>query len=154
MKLAHNIKISVFARDDVDAVKKGLMSLLPDSVIDGINKGDLSVDEQRTDDGLSMISLYLVRNRYCTDFLRKLFADIDGNMADEICRRIDQRCRCYIRLDKRSLLEGKKVLTDRGDCYHIRITMAVFPRKLDKAEEMICSLAKERRKISGSDDQS
>ncbi len=62
--------------------------------------------------------------------------------------RLDKDLYFYIRLDKSKLIEtGKYWITDDGNCYHIKIALAAFPRKRDVAVELLTSLLSNSKAI-------
>ncbi|MFW6450321.1 MAG: RNA-binding domain-containing protein, partial [Nanoarchaeota archaeon] len=61
----------------------------------------------------------------------------DETIENKICKRIDENCKCYIRLDKESLFNGEYKLVFDGNCFHIKISLAVFPKRKKKAEELV-----------------
>jgi RNA-binding protein len=47
---------------------------------------------------------------------------------------IDDELTLFLRFDKREWTESKKLLlTESGDCFHIRISLAAFPKRRDAA---------------------
>lgn len=150
MKIAHNFKIKVFIKEneDYNEIEKAFLSLLPENAIEDLAKGKIKVDKEVMSglEKITILSVYLKNNRYCTAFMKKLVENLDcENLKGEICERVDDFSRCYIRLSKKDLLEGKYVLTDSGNCFHIKMTIAAYPRRKDIADEMLCSFIDESK---------
>ena len=51
--------------------------------------------------------------------------------------RLDEECNFFIRLDKEKLMNGECWITDSGDCYHIKISVAAFPKKKERAKQVV-----------------
>jgi RNA binding exosome subunit len=52
--------------------------------------------------------------------------------------RLDEDLNFFIRFDKEKLLGERKLsLTDKGNCFHLRMRIAAFPAKREKALETI-----------------
>jgi RNA binding exosome subunit len=49
-------------------------------------------------------------------------------ILDQKESRLDDELYFYIRLNSSELFEGNAILTDSGDCFHIRLTIAAFPK--------------------------
>lgn len=142
MKLAHSIRIRVFCheeRDKEDTIEKGLLSLFPFSLTDE----KILVEKKKTKGfNEKLIIVYevtLENDRHINAFLKsldeKMTTDQKLILVDDCARRTDDTCNLFIRLDKEKLLKNELWITDRGGCYHIKINIAVFPKKKEKAVE-------------------
>lgn len=145
MKIAHNFKIKVFVKntENYDEVEKAFLSLLPEVIIKDLEDKKIKLEKEEMGglEKIRILSIYPKRNKYCNAFVKKLLSKIEcSDLKKSVCDRIDNYSKCYIRLSKKDLLEGKYTLTDSGDCFHIKITIAAFPRRKEIARDMICSL--------------
>ncbi|MFH1408471.1 MAG: RNA-binding domain-containing protein [Nanoarchaeota archaeon] len=141
MKLVHNVVITVFSSDDADACKKTLAPFVPFS----LEEEKLEVQEQKAegfqDRKIIILSLKLVKARHTNAFLKEL----KEHLSPESCRlllqqiesRLDERLNFFIRFDKQELLSGRFMLTDGGDCFHIKMSIAAFPHKRPIAKNII-----------------
>ncbi len=75
----------------------------------------------------------ITKTREINDFL-KIFDKIDKASLRDIERRIDEKGKLYLRLNKQSLYRGNFVLDDSGDV-HIVIKMVSYPLKKEKVIE-------------------
>ena len=75
----------------------------------------------------------ITKTREINDFL-KIFDKIDTGSLRDIERRIDEKGKLYLRLNKQSLYRGNFVLDDSGDV-HIVIKMVSYPLKKEKVIE-------------------
>ena len=142
MRLANNIKISVFIKpeDDEPAVKKHLLALIPfdfeqeklvlqRNMVTGFNQREiiiLEVDFQKE----------RLTNKFL-EFLKSRFNDQQKESILKQENRLDEGCNLFIRLDKQKLLAGEYWIIDSGDCYHIRISIAAFPKKRERAKQVV-----------------
>jgi RNA binding exosome subunit len=59
-------------------------------------------------------------------------------LISQIESRLDEELFFFMRIDKDSWnIEKKTILTDSGNCYHIRITVAAFPKKRESAVALL-----------------
>ncbi len=75
----------------------------------------------------------ITKTREINDFL-KIFDKIDKASLRDIERRIDEKGKLYLRLNKQSLYRGNFVLDDSGDV-HIVIKIVSYPLKKEKVIE-------------------
>ena len=72
------------------------------------------------------------------DFLvSKLNSDQKKLLLKQIHSRLDEELNFFLRLDKEKLINGEYWITDSGNCYHIKILLAVYPKKRAKGIEII-----------------
>ncbi len=142
--LAHNICITVFCKpkDNTELIAKKLLLLVPFD-----NKKE-KIELKKTnatgfnEKKITILEIYLEKESHTNLFLKNLAK----NLADEqkllIKRqaesRLDDELNFFLRLDKSKLTnEDKLWLTDKGDCYHIRIKIAAFPHKREVALKIV-----------------
>ena len=64
-----------------------------------------------------------------------------NQILQQIDSRLDKSLDFFLRFDKDSWIAGKKLLlTDAGKCFHIRISMAAFPKKREIALNVVKDL--------------
>ena len=149
MKFANNIKLRVFIKPEEDAVQieKKFLELLPFD----LEKEKLT-PEKKTATGFSqkqitIIEITLAKDRHTNSFIRHLVENLSHETKELILRqaesRLDDELNFFLRFDKAKLLEENKFwLTEKGDCFHIKINIASFPRKKERALEIIRKLFK------------
>lgn len=142
MRLANNAEIRVFAKEgeDVQEITGKLKVLLGfDPEKEKVELRDRAAEgfEERK---IHIISAYFDKERQLSAFLSGLSEKL-GNEKETLLEQVDSRTDdnldFFIRLDKEMLLKGKYVLTDSGNCYHIKISLAAFPKKKEKAEGIV-----------------
>lgn len=133
--------ITVFAKEEesLAAVKEGLVALL---AFDNPENENIMI-EQRIATGfnerrISIFSTKLSKERHTFQFIRRLIGLISkkdmARIRKELESRVDEECNFFLRFEKGPWNEGRKlVLTDSGECYHIRMSVAAFPAKREVA---------------------
>ncbi len=146
MKLVHNIKLSVFSYEDdgedTDRIAEALAGLVPFD----LEQEKLSIkrtnawgfDERK----IVILELTLTKERHTNRFLQHLKGSLsEGNinlLRSQLESRLDEGLNFFIRLDRQKLFkENKCCLTDSGDCFHIRMSMAAYPKDREKALEVV-----------------
>ncbi|MBI4919483.1 hypothetical protein HY837_06120 [archaeon] len=144
MKIAHFIELSVFAKpeENVDALKQGLTDLIPFNLEEErieLQEQDASSFEGRT---IKIFTINLTKEKHTNKFLNFLIENLSEHMKQtiktQLDSRIDEELHFYLRFDKTKWVTEKKLfLTDGGDCYHIKITAAAFPKSRENAIKII-----------------
>ena len=146
MRYANRIFVKVFAKpeEDVEAIRGSLIKMFPFEVKLKTRKAQGFTER--------MILIFEVdlekiseTNAFLKSFLG-LFSDAQRELIlSQAESRLDDRLNFFIRIDKCPWIErGKVFLTDSGDCYHVRISVAAFPHKRGVALDII------HRLLSGS----
>ncbi|MBI2664813.1 hypothetical protein HYX10_05745 [Candidatus Woesearchaeota archaeon] len=147
MKAANNASIRVFCREDEDkkTITEKLRMLLPFD----LEKEKIRVEEQKAEGfqekRISIISAALTKDRHINAFIENLLNNLGEEkktLLEQIDSRLDDDLNFFLRLDKEMLLKNKFVLTDAGNCYHIKINIASFPKRKEKAVEILRRLLK------------
>jgi len=146
MKWAHKIVISVFAypEEDSEEIKLGLVKLV---ALD-LAKEKLSVIQTSArgfkEAKIRIFTINLSRIKHISTFLTSLLNKFSEQQRKTLLSqkesRLDEELKFFIRLSKSEFLKGKYVLTDGGDCYHIKITIAAFPANRQKALEVVTAI--------------
>lgn len=142
MKLVHNIKISVFARpeEDEQQIKEHLLKLVPFDLEEQKITLRRSKATGFSDRTIIIYELDLEKERHTNAFLDSLKEKLgDQQRALLVAQdnRLDDDLYFYLRLDKQKLHQGEYSLTDCGDCYHIRMSIAAFPSRREIAREVV-----------------
>ncbi len=149
MKLLNNAKISVFIREgeDEEALTQILKSFIP------LNIEEEKIDVKKTnatgfgDKKIIIAEINLEKERHNKEFLRHLNDFLSEEQKKLLKRqaesRLDESFNFFIRVDKEKILNENKVeITDGGNCFHIKMNIACFPRKQEKAMEIIQNIFK------------
>ncbi len=145
MKTAHNIKLSVFSYEsdgeDTEKIAGALTSLCPfdlekEKLV--INRTSAQGFKERK---IIIMEIILKKERHTKKFLQHLKENISEEhinlIKSQITSRLDEELNFFIRLDKPKLLENKFYLTDSGNCFHIRMSIAAYPANRVSALETV-----------------
>lgn len=140
MKYVHDIKISVFSKpeDDQGQIKQTLTSLIPFDLETEKIKLNLKSATGFNERKITIIDLILSKDKHINDFLKSFFSKLNQDQKDLLKRqlesRLDDNLNFFIRLDMDKLIHGGQYLiTDSGNCFHLRFSVAAFPKKRDQA---------------------
>lgn len=150
MKFAHNVKLSVFAYEDEDPAEIGdaLLSLVPFDIVKEKVELKRSVAEGFDEKKIVIFEIFLEKSSHVSKFVSNLVQNISEDQRQLLLSqsesRLDKDLYFFIRLDKDELVDNKRfVLTDSGNCFHIRIAIAAYPAKRDRGlrvvEQMLTS---------------
>ncbi len=140
MRNFHNIQVSVFIHDNEDEEKilKKLKELFPFKIEKYL------IREEATGIKKDKIIIYKVKidkQSLTNKFMKHLVEQFNDKEKErlyfQLTSRLDDELNFFIRLDKKELLNDKFVLTDSGNCYHIKALVAAYPKRKEEAEEII-----------------
>ncbi len=151
MKLFHSIKITAFSYENEEggSVLSAFLRLFPfdlDAVKIAVGKRNaIGFNEKK----IEIFEVALEKNSLIIKFLVNLLSSLDNEQKSLILRqaesRLDKNLDFFLRLDKDSWInEEKLVLTDSGRCFHIKISIAAFPKKREVALNIIKEMFKDR----------
>jgi len=142
----HRIDVRVFCKpeDNIEAVKDGLLSLLPfdlDKEKVKINERNASGFNERK---IVILDTKIEKQRYIKKILENLNKMLTKEQKDliksQVESRLDDEMFFYLRFDKQKLIDKVLWLTDKGDCYHIKLGVAAFPKTRERALECVRSI--------------
>lgn len=145
MKLANTISLRVFRlpEDDKEEIEEAFLTLLGYDK-DEIKKQNIQYSAKKAkgfqEKTITLIEAILSKDRHCNKFLQRLSGEIsddDKELLMSQTNRLDDYLNFFIRLDKKLFLENEWKLTDSGDCFHIKINVATYPRRKDVAHKAI-----------------
>lgn len=151
MKNAHYITIRVFVKpeEDLEQVKKTLYKL-SGTTKDLFEQNNISYTEEIVEGfnqkKITKLTLQIEKNRLINDFFEKLNQKLTNKELQALKKqenRIDDDMNFYLRLDKDKLKKDEYKLTDKGNCYHVRVNLATYPKKKIKALKIINRIIKE-----------
>lgn len=143
MKVLHEVLATVFikAEDKREDVLAALKELFPFEVVPELETVELSKGK------MEVAKVSIKRDAQTNAFLRKfreLMGEVQLNAIASQADRLhedEEDFNWYVRLDKRSWIgERKAVITESGECFHLRFTLAVFPKKLETARALALKL--------------
>jgi len=142
--LAHNICITVFCKlkEDVKLITEKLLFLIPFDIkkkkIELKKRTAMGFNEKK----ITILEIYLEKKSHTNLFLKNLAKNLTNEQKLLITKqadsRLDDELNFFLRFDKNKLIDKNKfLLTDKGDCYHIKIKVAAFPHKKEIALKII-----------------
>lgn len=141
MKLVHNIMLTVFVKpkEDENKIAKALTNLIPLEIEKEKIKMHKTVAEGLVSSKIIILEITLEKERHTTkmiEFLKTKLTQEDLDKLRNQDNRIDEECTFFLRLDKKKALEQIYELTDGGECFHIKMSIAAFPKKREVAVEL------------------
>jgi|SRR3989344_7751231 len=146
MKYFNKIIISVFVKldeaEDLELIKQKFINLFPFNLVEE----KLIIKEETTkgfnEKRIKILTVELLKESHTNKFFESLSSKITRDDKSAILRqkesRLDQELYFYLRFDKQKWTQKNELeLTDSGDCFHIKLALASFPRKREVALELI-----------------
>lgn len=145
MKLVNNINFRVFSNpeENKEAIRNALF-LLAGYTQEQLSEEKIKYKEinakgfrQRI---IVITEITFEKERHCNKFLKRLnelLSPQDKEILVEQVNRLDDNMNFFIRLDKENLINGKYILTDGGNCFHISMSIEAHPRRKDVAHKII-----------------
>lgn len=146
MKLAHLILIKVFSyeknNDDRNLILNKFLRLFPFELTDEKIRLNKDTAEGFQGKKITIYEAVLNKDKHIKSFIENLAKNIDESQKNFILMqkesRLDNDLDFFLRFDKDEYLRNNKlVLTDSGNCFHIKISVAAFPKKREIALKMI-----------------
>ncbi|MAG91100.1 hypothetical protein CMO83_00320 [Candidatus Woesearchaeota archaeon] len=147
MKYAHLLKLTVFSHEneDSESILDAFLSFFP------FNLEDNKISMKKTNASgfsetkIEIFEIILTKNNLINQFLDNLLDKLDENQKETILRqvesRLDNNLDLFLRFDKDSWIKDKKLLlTDSGKCFHLKMSVAAFPKKREVALNVIKEL--------------
>lgn len=153
MKLVHNVTISVFCKEHEDEQKihDGLLFLL------GMDESELKKQKLKinrksaqgfNEKKIIIFTVIIDKQRHTKLFLKNLVSLLASGqrkiIATEAKNHLDDGFFFFIRFEKDAIIKDKKLmLTDSGKCYHVKMSIAAFPKSRDAAFKVVESIFSE-----------
>ena len=149
MRYIHNARLQVFLKpeeykDDANIILKLKESFNKIMPLD-FQKEKLNIVEENVEGfenrKIKILTLEIIKEAHTAIFLKTLKALIGKEqcktLVEQKISRLDEELFFYIRLDKKDALENEFTLTDSGECIHIRMHIAAFPKNKETALKVI-----------------
>ena len=149
MKIAHQIKVKVFSyeknNEDEKLVLDKFLQLFPfnlkDEKIELKNTNALGLNEKK----ITIFEVALTKEKHTNLFLNNLIKNLDEEqkkfILSQLESRLDNNLDFFLRFDKTEYIQNNKLkLTDSGNCFHIKISVAAFPKKREIARKIISQI--------------
>ena len=102
-----------------------------ESTAEGLSGNIIKVAEVRIDKERDI-------RAFMENLLSALGKEGTATLLSQIESRLDDELFFYIRIDKKQWSkDGRAVLTDSGNCYHVKLAVAAFPKKREAAAALL-----------------
>ena len=149
MKLLHKVIISVFLKpeltqSDLDIEKRIIDCMKMLSAVD-IDHEKLQITAQTVtgfnERKIKTFTLILEKESHTNAFLSKLSSALNSEQKSLLLiqeeSRLDENLDFFIRLGLNELLRNEYYITESGDCFHIKMVIAAFPKTRKSAIKVI-----------------
>ncbi|MBD3388784.1 MAG: hypothetical protein GF416_06925 [Candidatus Altiarchaeales archaeon] len=133
----HHVTISAFSSvEEADALKGVISGMLPEGV--EVEDRRIEPEEEGGVFNHELVELKAVvkKQKRIREFVSKVLGSLDDYDARKLREGpddfIDDRCNLYMRLSKTEAEDGNFVF-ESGDCIHVRLKLAAYPAKKEKA---------------------
>lgn len=146
MRYAHYIRVKVFSyekdNEDDKLILEKLLSLIPFDIAKEKIKFGRTDTRGFNEKKIAIFEILLEKEKHTGKFLENLAKNLDihqkNRILDQIESRLDDNLSFFLRFDKKDYMDGSRlVLTDSGNCFHIEVGVAAFPRKREAAIEAV-----------------
>ncbi|MBI2541299.1 hypothetical protein HYV80_01135 [Candidatus Woesearchaeota archaeon] len=145
MKYVHLVKLTVFSYETEDgkSILGSMLKFFPFNPEDGKVEIKKTNAEGFNEEKIEIFEAVLAKensiNKFLKAFLSKLDKEQKEKITDQIESRLDENLDFFLRFDKQTWIDDNRLLiTDSGNCFHLKMSMAAFPKK----REIALNLAK------------
>jgi RNA binding exosome subunit len=147
MRWVHRITITALAKpeEDVQAIKEGIITLVPFNLEEAKVKLETQNAEGFDDRTIKIYTITLTKESHTNEFLQFLLDTLTEEQKNIILSqaesRLDTEYDFFIRIDKDEWARERKItLTDGGNCYHFKFSLAVYPKHKENALQLVKKL--------------
>lgn len=140
MKLIHNIKLTVFeySDSDIESINSTIKKLFP---FDIEKFTSISTAQGFNERSITTFEVLITKTSLINQFLLNLFSNLSPSQKTKLLKekesRFDDEMHFFIRLDKQDMINNIYTITDSGDCFHLRFSIAAFPKKREIGLDII-----------------
>ena len=147
MKYAHLIKLSIFSyeHENIEQILEAFLGFFPFNLEENKVLLKKSTAEGFNDRKITILEVTLSKTNLVNEFLENLLKNLSKEQKEQMLReaesRLDENQDFFIRFDKELWINNKKLeLTDSGKCFHLKISIAAFPKKREIALNVVKKL--------------
>ncbi len=149
MKIAHQLRIKVFSyekfNEDDKLILSKFLQFFPFNLKD--EKIELKKTEAKgfNETKITVFEVALTKEKHTNDFLNNLVKNIDDEdkktILSQLESRLDSNFNFFLRFDKNEYIKNNKLkLTESGNCFHIEMSIAAFPKKRENGLNTVKSI--------------
>ena len=144
MNIAHSVSVRVFCGQEEN--REEIINGLKLIVSFDFEKEKIELKRQKAlgfnDRRIDVLEVVLTKNRHINAFIDNMMKKLSETDKQLLLRQLDSRVddesSFFIRFDKESLAKRSDLLiTDIGNCYHIKIKIAAFPSNKGNAMKVV-----------------
>jgi len=144
MKIAHFVNLRVFSyeHEDEKKIEEKLKKLCPFDLAEEKIPVTRSSAKGFNEKKIIIFEIALTKEKHTTKFcknLKQFLSDDQKKLLVSLAgSRLDENLCFFIRLDKTKLLDEDRILiTDSGNCFHIKLTIAAYPTTMENALKVV-----------------
>ena len=147
MKVANSVKVNVFCHvnESSEKISKGLADMFPFNLEENKIKIEKTIAEGVHHNKIEILEISVEKESLVNQSIEKLKECLGKKQVEVLKKqkesRLDEEGNFFIRIEKSYWLKQQKMsLTDSGNCYHIKINIAAFPKKRENAMKILESI--------------
>ena len=147
MKYAHSINLNVFSHEYENSgiILQSFLEFFPFNMEEKKVELRKSNAEGFNESKITIFEVILAKTNLINQFLDFISDNLNEEQKQTILRqaesRLDENLDFFIRFDKEEWIQNNKLeLTDSGKCFHLRMSVAAFPRKREVALNIVKEL--------------
>ncbi len=144
MKWVHRVTITVFDKPGENKAEttEGLKALVPFN----LENAKIKIEDQHAEGfnqrKINILIITLTKEKHTNDFLQFLLNTLNEEqkrlLVSQAESRLDEELDYFIRIEKDKWVQERQIwLTDSGNCYHIKLSLAAFPKKRETALKLV-----------------
>lgn len=139
MKYAHFVEMRVFCKENEDenAIRAKINELFPFEKKNIESKIAFGFEEKK----IIILTVHLKKdsqiNKFLKEFMTKISTEDRNTLLRQLESRLDNSLHFFIRLEKDDLMTGFYTLTDSGNCFHFKISIATYPHDRELAKTIV-----------------
>ena len=147
MKFAHSIKLNAFSyeNENSEIILDSFLKFFPFNLEE--NKVELKKTNAQgfNQSTITIFEVILTKINLINQFLDFILDNLNENQKQTIIKqmesRLDENLDFFVRFDNDEWIQNNKLeLTDSGKCFHLKISVAAFPRKREAALKIVREL--------------
>ena len=147
MRYAHSLKLTAFSYEQENShdILNSFIKFFPFSLEENKIPLKKSFATGFSDKKIEILEIKITKQNLINHFLKNLLSNLDENtkkiILGQLESRLDSNLDFFLRFDKNSWISERKLkLTDTGKCFHLKISVAAFPKKREVALNILKNL--------------
>jgi len=147
MKYAHLVKLTVFSYENEPSgdILSAFLKFFPFNLEENKIAVKITGAAGFNESKITVFEVTLAKGALINQFLDTLASKLENDqkaiILDQIESRLDKDLNFFVRFDKNTWMnEEKLVVTDSGKCFHLKISVAAFPKKREIALNVVKQL--------------